>query len=469
MRKIFYVLAIAIVFTLLMSAQVFASEEKKEANEYEVIINELVKDKVITPEKAKEMLDEINAIQEKAAKEGKGFVLPDSLKWLEKFKISGDLRLRYSMEDWVYDPHGGGEDLANLFRIRARVGFQTEVTDNVQVAMGIATTQWSQATTAPYAVKFGDPRSSNVTFGAGSWSAFGHPAIDLDFAYAKYQPWSWLTLEAGKIRGMPFYIPLPSQFIWSNNINPDGAAVQVNYPVFKAGDKDGFSLNALMNASYFIVTSWTANAGAGMWVFQPGTAVKYKDLSATAAFTYYGMQNVVGTTPSVWSSGSNTLRPNGSLQYNYNPLGVNGEIGLATPLKPLHIDFIHYAGLLGEFIYNPNPPTNKKGWEAGFLMGDKSVGARNSWQVSYMYKYLERDAFLDTFPDSDFYKGMTNVEGHVVQLQYAVLKNVIVSLTNYYTRPILNLLTTTSTSGGVSIPGYRPHEELLFLDLVFKF
>jgi hypothetical protein len=277
-------------------------------------------------------------------------------------------------------------------------------------------------------------------------------------------------LEAGKIRGMPFYIPLPSQFIWSNNINPDGAAVQLNYPLVKAKDKDGFSLNGLMNASYFLVTSWTANAGPGMWVFQPGTAVQYKDLSATAAFTYYGMQNEVGQLPSVWSSGSNTLGKTGALKYHYSTLGVNGEIGLATPLKPLGVDFIHYAGLLGEFIYNPDPPTNNRGWEAGFLMGDKTVGERNSWQLSYMYKYLERDAFLDTFPDSDFYNGMTNVKGDVVQLQYAVLKNVIISLTNYYTRPIDNLLKNNmTTSGGVAVPGARPIEELLLLDLVFKF
>src|SRR5208337_2851486 len=131
--------------------------------------------------------------------------------------------------------------------------------------------------------------------------------------------------KGGKIRGMPFYIPTPSQFIWDQDINPDGASVQVNYPLLKAKDKDGFSLNGLFNASYFIVTSWTNNAGPGMWVVQPGAMVTYKDFSSTAAFTYYGMQNEQGKT-FAWSAGSNTGATTG-LVYNYSALGVSGEVG----------------------------------------------------------------------------------------------------------------------------------------------
>jgi hypothetical protein len=454
MKKIFFVLAIAMLFAVLVAAQSFASE----ADEYQIIVDELVKEKVVTQEKANEILAEIEALHKKAAKEGKSFELPASLKWLEKFKFSGDFRLRYHMEDWT------GTDPVYLARIRARVGFITEVTDGVKVAMGIATTTVkTDSTSLSKGTSFGDPRSTNVTLGG----QFQHPAIDLDFAYAQYDPFPWLTLKAGKIRGMPFYIPAPSQFLWDSDINPDGAAVQVNYPLLKAKDEGGFSLNGLLNASYFIVSSWTSNAGPGLWVVQPGAVVKYKDFSSTAAFTYYGFQNEKGKT-FAWSAGSNTGAATG-LAYHYGSLGVNGEVGLATPLKPFGVDFIHYAGLLGEYIYNPDPPTNNQGFLAGFLLGDKSVSARNSWQVAYMYKYLQRDAFLDTFPDSDFLKGMTNGKGHIVQLQYAPLKNVIVSLTNYYMRPIDNMLTTTKNSGGTTVPGLRPNEDLLFLDLVFKF
>lgn len=454
MKKIVFVLAIAMLFTVLLASQTFANE----TSEFKIIVDELVKEKVITQEKANEILAEIEALHKKAAGEGKSFELPASLKWLEKFKFSGDLMLRYHMEDWT------AVNPVHLGRIRARVGFIAEVADGVQVAMGIATTTVkTDSTSLSKGTSFGDPRSTLVTLGGQAQ----HPAIDLDFAYAQYDPFSWLTLKAGKIRGMPFYRPSPSQFIWDSDINPDGAAVQVNYPLLKSKDKDGFSLNGLLNASYFIVTSWTSNAGPGMWAVQPGAVVKYKDFSSTAAVTYYGFQNEKGKT-FAWSSGSNTGATTG-LAFHYSSVGVSGELGLATPLKLLGVDFIHYAGLLGEYIFNPDPPTNNQGFLAGFLMGDKSVSARNSWQLAYMYKYLQRDAFLDTFPDSSFLKGMTNGKGHIVQLQYAVLKNVIVSLTNYYMRPIDNMLTTTKNGGGTTVPRLRPNEDLLFLDLVFKF
>jgi hypothetical protein len=456
MKKISFILALAMMFVLLAASQPFAGEEKKEASEYEVIVNELVKEKVITPEKAKQMLDEIKAIQEKAAKESKPFALPDSLKWLEKFKFTGDLRLRYHMENW------SDTNPVFLARIRARVGFQTEVTDGVKVAMGIATT--TVKTTSTSATNFGDPRSTNVTLGG----QFQHPGIDLDYAYAEYGPLSWLTLKAGKIRGMPFYIPSPSQFIWDSDINPDGASVQVNYPLLKAKDKDGFSLNGIFNTGVFLIAAWSGNiANPVMWVAQPGAEIKYKDFSSKAAVTYYGFMNDKGQVLT-WSAGSNTLS-SGLLRYHYSSVGVDGELGLATPLKPLGVDFIHYVGLLGQYIYNPDPSKDDKGFLVGFKIGDKSISEKNTWQLAYMYKYLERDAFLDAFPDSDFLKGMTNGKGHIVSLQYAPLKHVIFAITNYYVTPIKNMLKTTTNSGGSTIPGLRPNEDLFFFDTVFTF
>jgi hypothetical protein len=158
-------------------------------------------------------------------------------------------------------------------------------------------------------------------------------------------------------------------------------------------------------------------------------------------------------------------------------VGVNGEVGLATPLKPLGVDFIHYAGLLGEYIYNPDPPTNNQGFLAGFKIGDKSVSERNTWSIAYMYKYLERDAWLDIFPDDDFYKGMTNAKGHIVKMQYAVLKNVIVGISNYYASPITDLILAPANlplknqSGSIVMAanGRRPIEDRFYFDLMFRF
>jgi hypothetical protein len=226
-------------------------------------------------------------------------------------------------------------------------------------------------------------------------------------------------------------------------------------------EKDGFSVNGFFNTGVFIVSAWSGDvANPVMYVVQPGAEVKDKDFSLKAAVTYYGFQNEKGKTLT-WSSGSNTLS-GGGLKYHYSSVGLNGELGFATPLKPLGVDFIHYAGLFGEYIYNPDPPQDNQGFLVGFKIGDKGVSEKSQWQLAYMYKYLQRDAFLDAFPDSDFYKGQTNVRGHVVSLQYAVFKHVILAITNFYADPIKNLQTPIFGQK-------RPVEDLFFFDTIFTF
>ena len=53
MKKITFVLVIAVLLTALIAAQSFAGE----AEEYEVLVDELVEEGVITPEKAKAIKD----------------------------------------------------------------------------------------------------------------------------------------------------------------------------------------------------------------------------------------------------------------------------------------------------------------------------------------------------------------------------------------------------------------------------
>jgi hypothetical protein len=403
MKKIFFMLALAILFTLLVIAQLPASEVKA-ASEYEVIVNELVKEKVITQEKADEILAEIKAVQEKAAKESKPFVLPDSLKWLEKFKFTGDFRLRYQYDD--------REDsyIRHRARIRFRFGTEVNVIDDVKVFAGIATGS-------------GDPRSTNQTLDR----TFEHPTIRLDYAYAQYKPLSWLTIKAGQMRGMPFWTA--SEFVWDSDINPGGAALQFNYHVHP-------NINVFFNSAFFVIAESAAyKRDPYMYVLQPGFDVKIVDgLHLKTAITYYGFEHVKGKVL-VYSAGSNTGATTG-LMYNYDSLGVDSELGLSQPLKSLGINFIPYVGLFGEYVYNPDPPRDNNGFLVGMLIGDKSITDKGQWQAKYQYRYLQRDAFLDTFPDSDAYGGATNVAGHEVIFQYGLFKHVILGTDYYYTKPI---------------------------------
>jgi hypothetical protein len=52
------------------------------------------------------------------------------------------------------------------------------------------------------------------------------------------------------------------------------------------------------------------------------------------------------------------------------------------------------------------------GYEAGFTVGRPMLSALWDWRVSMSYRYLERDAVLDAFTDSDFHLGGTDAKGY---------------------------------------------------------
>lgn len=401
MKKIFFVLAIAMLFAVLVAAQSFASE----ADEYKIIVDELVKEKVITQEKANEILAEIEALHKKAAKEGKSFELPASLKWLEKFKFTGDFRLRYQLDKTE------GSQPRHRARIRARFGMEVGITDNIKIAAGIATGS-------------GDPRSTNQTLD----NTFEHPTIRLDYAYAQYQPFSWLTLKGGAIRGMPFWEP--ADFLWDTDINPHGLAGQLYYKLL---EKKGVVVNGFFNTAVFILDENATHSDPMMYLFQPGFDVKFKDFSLKTAVTYYGFEYVKNHLLDN-SAGTNTrLSGPTRLRFDYDSLGVGAELGYE---KPFGLAFIPYVALLGEYIHNFDPSSNNDGWAFGAKIGHKRVAEKGSWSAMYLYRYLERDAWLDTFPDSDALGGRTNARGHEVLLQYGLFKHVSLAADYYNMIPI---------------------------------
>jgi hypothetical protein len=53
-------------------------------------------------------------------------------------------------------------------------------------------------------------------------------------------------------------------------------------------------------------------------------------------------------------------------------------------------------------------------------------------KFKYNYRYLEKDAFADTYPDSDAADGMTGVKGHEAEVKFAVYKNTSFNIDYYH-------------------------------------
>lgn len=340
---------------------------------------------------------------------------------IENTDFNGDLRLRYQ-----YDHRStpGSSDQRHRGRGRLRFGFETNLRENVAIGVRLATGQT-------------DNRSTNQTFG----NFFVTKDVRLDRAYAAWNAAGGINLHFGKYRNALVII---DDLIWDGDINFEGASI-----LWQGRPARG--LGGLVNAGFFLLKEdKTSSRDQYIFYIQPGVSFVYHgDLTCKLGLAYYGYENVKGSVPDEdLSSGSNTLA-DGKLKYDYDTL--NPALVLAYTVGSG--DGPDYTViLLGDYVYNFD--SEDSGFLAGVKFGHAKAREKASWVAYYNYRSLERDAFLDVFPDSDFYGGATGVRGHEFVFQYAVAKNIVLGL-DYYRAE--------------KVEGDRNPLDTLQLDCVFKF
>ncbi|MGA1840315.1 MAG: putative porin [bacterium] len=290
-----------------------------------------------------------------------------------------------------------------------------------------------------------DPRSTNQTLE----DTFSTKGIQLDRAYVSYSPYSASTLLLGKF-GDPLYSA--HDLLWDSDLSFEGGAAQYE---INAGENMGFFLNA----GFFILDEYTKESDPMMYAIQPGMAWHITEKADfNLGVSYYKFSRIKGRTLN-HSAGTNSLmdispdpnEPNEVLKYDYNSWGVDAELTLNN------IFMLPQIVLVGEYVKNTDSDigSDDEGFLAGIKIGAPKIKAPGQWQAFYNYRRLEKDSFLDVFPDSDFYSDKTGVKGYEVILQYGLKQNVILGLDYYETRPI------TGSDGSI--------QNLLQVDLLFKF
>jgi len=126
-----------------------------------------------------------------------------SMDWASKLKWKGDLRYRHEMIDEET------RDQRNRQRIRARVGLEAKVSDNLKTYVGIATGDPE------------DPRSTNATLGGGNV----RKNIALDYAYFDWAAFDNTTVSLGKMK-YPFERLAGSQLFYDGDVNPEGGSIR---------------------------------------------------------------------------------------------------------------------------------------------------------------------------------------------------------------------------------------------------
>ncbi|MFA7486309.1 MAG: putative porin, partial [Phycisphaerae bacterium] len=160
------------------------------------------------------------------AVEQKTFELPDSMKWVENIKWSGDLRYRHEQ----FDNTDAGNEKRRRDRIRARLRLDAKVNDEWDAIFRLATGSSDS------------PTSTNQTLGDSGSDGFSSKQIWLDWAYASWRPKSiaGLNVLMGKM-GNPFYAVGKNQLIWDSDVSPEGIAAKYS---FDLTEKDKVTITA---------------------------------------------------------------------------------------------------------------------------------------------------------------------------------------------------------------------------------
>ncbi|PKU24897.1 putative porin [Telmatospirillum siberiense] len=384
-------------------------------------------------------------------------------------------------------------------RLRARLDVGVDIGDGLSTEVRLATGESSS------------PVSENQTLG-GSGGNFSKYGLWLDRGNIRYDAFNMenygLSAVAGRFAN-PFF---STDLVWNNDLNFDGVAVSGRYqvaegvtPFVTVGTFPVY--DTALNFSTNQDSQYQGGASRDKWLYaaQAGTDWKVsRDTGIKVGAAYYYFQNVEGRTvtcsaddtscgqnyaPSFAQKGNTYFKLRNNYNYDSSSSTLNHEyqyFGLATPFHELALTGkADYDGLKplgakpfrvtldGDFVknlaFNKNSILTRDPWnnvvnstftggDTGAMLrltvGSPALKERWDWTVSLAYKYLESDAVVDAFTDSDFGMGGTNLRGYILGGNLALSKN---------------LWTSLRWLSADSIAGAAYSSDVVFLDINAKF
>ena len=351
-------------------------------------------------------------------------------------------------------------------RLRARFGTDLLLGDGFNGGIRLATGESNS------------PTSPNQTLGA-SGGNFSKYAIWLDRAFLSYDAGPGdgeeLVFMLGRFDN-PFF---STDMHWDEDLGFDGLAVRGRV---KLNDQASTFFTAGYFPVYNTDFNFASNQpskfeSTDKWLTGAQLGVDWKitdELNAKFSVSYYDFNNISGELSSPFTplgpddaGDTDTTRPGFAQRGNTymalrdivptaaNDFGTKNQYqyyGLASEFRNLTItgklEYDHFEpvrlSLLGEVTKNiafdagdinkkavnnrgPNAGTKvgefeggDTAWNLGFQVGKPAMERFGDWQAGFGYRYVESDAVVDAFTDSDFGGGGTNVQGFILGGSMAV-------------------------------------------------
>ena len=427
-------------------------------NEQSTVVEKAINEKMVRVQYVpdivkKELRDDIKkeVMTSLNYKAGERLGVPD---WIDRMHWEGDLRLRYQHDGFASgNPtasdfnYVNGTNLSNAtddqdrMRIRARLGVKAKVNDWLTAGIGLTT---GSAT---------DPISPNQTQGANSAKYnFG-----LDRAYLKAEIKPWLNVVGGRFAN-PW---VSTDLVWDPDLAFDGIAASLT-PRINENWSSFFTLGAFPLEQTEVTTgTGSSNKAKSKWMYGSQVGIKWTspDLSTVklgvALYDFSHVQgisndanttNYDGTAPAFRTKGNSYFDINEAtcsflcsskyaLSSKFREVNITGQADIAT-FNPVHVmltgDYVRNIGFdEQEIATRTGLPASRtggigkqvNGYQVKVAIGMPTTYKANDWQAFAAYKYLEADAVLDAYTDSDFYLGGTNAKGWILGTSYGIDKN----------------------------------------------
>ncbi len=436
------------------------TQDKAEANAVRVpYVPEIVKDEIrkqvmaeLAPEVTKNVVEQAQSEQW-----GVPAALPD---WVRRVRWYGDVRVRSESDlfanDNVQDAYlnfqtvnekggigkAGAAALLNVSQDRERLRARLRL--GLEAELGWGWSLGARITTGSLT----DPVSTNQTLGTTG----NRYQTGFDLGYLKWNGNSAtgrnvLTTWAGRIPN-PW---LGTDLVWDPDLTFEGIAA--NYRLGLMRD-DPYSHFAFLTVGAFPLQEielspkdkWLYGAQLGLdWKFSGGSRARF-------GVAYYQYDNITGQRNSLDSNLLDYTAPQ-FLQRGNTLFDIRNDTDPNTQLYALAADY-HLAdatfsfdwslspryrvALTGDYVKNVGlkpaeilartgflVDKRDTGYEAEINIGSKSMADMRAWRAFFGYRYLQADAVLDAFTDSDFHLGGTDAKGFFVGFDYAVTPRVM--------------------------------------------
>jgi hypothetical protein len=386
--------------------------------------------------------------------------LPD---WLSRVRVFGDVQLRAQADlfpsgnsyqtllDYnVVNAAGGVTNTSNPFidttedryrlRVRARIGVEGDVSDNVRAVVRLSSGSLTQVA-----------GSESQTLG----NYFNRYNVGIDLAYIGIDsaPRGTFAIDSfvgGRVEN-PFFSP--TELVYAHDLTFEGLANTLR--LGWGDDQTQQRSHVYLTLGGFPVMEVPVQESESKWLIggQLGTNLGFNDDDdqLRLAVAYYDFKNVQGVMNPPFSTYYNFTAPTfvqwGNTMFNIanNPSNLTQQLwALASQFRLADVaanythTFERYSlALNAEAVRNVGynlaqvealsgltfPSQQNRGYVAELSFGDPVVDHLGLWRVAIGYRYVQADAVVDAWTDADFHEGGTNAYGYYFWTSFGLSKN----------------------------------------------